>query len=169
MPGCISRGRMMSCSMRWIGCSRRANDAPHIRRSPISRRAIARLCRSQLAGDPRCRNEYCQQAGFCWIEVATMTNLFELPLGPLERAFIASLQRLEPDTPETVLLAAALCCEALASGDVCLPLQRFAGQRPWPEVDLSLPPLATWRAPMEASPLIGTSEAYAAITPIGYR
>ena len=28
-----------------------------------------------------------------------------LPLGPLERAFVASLQRLEPQTPEAVLLA----------------------------------------------------------------
>ena len=73
-------------------------------------------------------------------------TLADLPLGPLERALVASLQRLEPAAPEPVLLAAALCCEALASGDVCLPLQRFAGKRPWPEVDLSLPPLATWRA-----------------------
>lgn len=90
-----------------------------------------------------------------------MTDLFELPLGPLERAFIASLQRLEPETPDMVLLAAALCCEALASGDVCLPLERLAGKRPWAEVDLSLPALATWRAHLEASPLIGAPGEYA--------
>lgn len=90
-----------------------------------------------------------------------MTDLFELPLGPLERAFIASLQRLEPGTPDMVLLAAALCCEALASGDVCLPLERLAGKRPWAEVDLSLPALATWRAQLEASPLIGAPGEYA--------
>lgn len=90
-----------------------------------------------------------------------MTDLFELPLGPLERAFIASLQRLEPETPDMVLLAAALCCEALASGDVCLPLERLAGKRPWAEVDLSLPALATWRAQLEASPLIGAPGEYA--------
>lgn len=90
-----------------------------------------------------------------------MTDLFELPLGPLERAFIASLQRLEPETPDIVLLAAALCCEALASGDVCLPLERLAGKRPWAEVDLSLPALATWRAQLEASPLIGAPGEYA--------
>ncbi|MCQ4315707.1 exodeoxyribonuclease V subunit alpha [Stutzerimonas zhaodongensis] len=90
-----------------------------------------------------------------------MTDLFELPLGPLERAFIASLQRLEPETPDMVLLAAALCCEALASGDVCLPLERLAGKRPWAEVDLSLPALATWRAQLEASPLIGARGEYA--------
>src|SRR3546814_12507915 len=93
----------------------------------------------------------------------------DLPLGPLERAFVASLQRLEPEASEPVLLAAALCCEALASGDVCLPLQHFAGQRPWPEVDLSLPALATWRAQLEASPLIGTSDDYGHLNPVGNR
>ncbi|AHL77263.1 exodeoxyribonuclease V subunit alpha [Stutzerimonas stutzeri] len=90
-----------------------------------------------------------------------MTVLSGLPLGPLERAFIASLQRLEPETPDMVLLAAALCCEALASGDVCLPLARQAGKRPWPEVDFSLPPLAAWRAQLAASPLIGSPGDYA--------
>ncbi len=98
-----------------------------------------------------------------------MTLPAELPLGPLERAFVASLQRLEPDASEPVLLAAALCCEALSAGDVCLPLQRFAGRRPWPEVDLSLPALATWRAQLEASPLIGTSDEYAPLTLVGDR
>ena len=70
----------------------------------------------------------------------------DVPLGPLERAFVASLQRLEPEASEPVLLAAALCCEALANGDVCLPLERLAGKRPWPEQDVSLPPLSTWPA-----------------------
>ena len=90
-----------------------------------------------------------------------MTLRSELPLGPLERAFIASLQRLEPETRDTVLLAAALCCEALASGDVCLPLERLAGKRPWPDQDLTLPPLAIWRAQLEASSLIGAPGEYA--------
>ncbi len=90
-----------------------------------------------------------------------MTLHSDLPIGPLERAFIASLQRLEPETPDMVLLAAALCCEALASGDVCLPLERLAGKRPWAEVDLSLPALATWRAQLEASALIGAPGEYA--------
>ncbi|MCQ4253109.1 exodeoxyribonuclease V subunit alpha [Stutzerimonas stutzeri] len=90
-----------------------------------------------------------------------MTLHSDLPIGPLERAFIASLQRLDPETPDMVLLAAALCCEALASGDVCLPLERLAGKRPWAEVDLSLPALATWRAQLEASPLIGAPGEYA--------
>jgi len=98
-----------------------------------------------------------------------MTLRSELPLGPLERAFVSSLQRLEPDAPEPVLLAAALCCEALSSGDVCLPLQRLAGKRPWPEVDLALPLLAQWRAQLEASPLIGAPDTYAPLTLVGDR
>ncbi|WP_217475947.1 exodeoxyribonuclease V subunit alpha [Stutzerimonas stutzeri] len=93
----------------------------------------------------------------------------DLPLGPLERAFVASLQRLEPLTPDEVLVAAALCCEALAAGDVCLPLQRFAGQRPWPEVDLSLPSLEKWRAQLEASPLVGRADDYSPLTLVGDR
>ncbi len=90
-----------------------------------------------------------------------MTLCSDLPLGPLERAFIDSLWRLDPMAAEPVLLAAALCCEALAEGDVCLPLQRIAGKRPWPEVDFSLPPLAAWRAQLAASPLIGSPGDYA--------
>lgn len=92
-----------------------------------------------------------------------------LPLGPLERAFVASLQRLEPQAPEAVLLAAALCCEALAGGDVCLPLRRLAGRRPWPEIDLVLPALEAWRAQLEASPLVGGPGAYAPLILDGER
>lgn len=92
-----------------------------------------------------------------------------LPLGPLERAFVASLQRLEPQAPESVLLAAALCCEALAGGDVCLPLRRLAGRRPWPEIDLLLPALEAWRAQLEASPLVGGPGAYAPLILDGER
>ena len=82
-------------------------------------------------------------------------NLAELPLGPLERALVDSLQRLDPAAPDSVLAAAALCTEALGRGDVCLPLARLAGQRPWPEVTFSLPPLNVWRAQLEASALVG--------------
>ena len=96
-------------------------------------------------------------------------TLSTLPLGPLERAFVASLQRLEPGASEAVLLAAALCCEALANGDVCLPLARVAGKRPWPEVDLVLPPLAQCRAQLEASPLVGAPDEYAPLTLVGDR
>ncbi|MGK9066912.1 exodeoxyribonuclease V subunit alpha [Stutzerimonas chloritidismutans] len=88
-------------------------------------------------------------------------TLQELPLGPLERAIVGSLQRLEPQAAEPVLVAAALCCEALGRGDVCLPLRRLGGQRPWPEHDFNLPPLDTWREMLEASPLVGVPGDYA--------
>lgn len=96
-------------------------------------------------------------------------TLAELPLGPLERAFIASLHRLDPQAPEAVLAAAALCCEALASGDVCLPLERMAGKRPWLDHDFSLPRLADWRAQLKASPLIGAPGDYAPLILSGNR
>lgn len=96
-------------------------------------------------------------------------TLADLPLGPLERAFVASLQRLDPHASEPVLLAAALCCEVLSSGDVCLPLGRLAGKRPWPDQDFSLPPLATWRAQLNASSLIGAPGDYAPLILVGER
>lgn len=96
-------------------------------------------------------------------------TLADLPLGPLERAFVASLQRLEPQAPEAVLLAAALCCEALSAGDVCLPLERLAGRRRWPDVDLSMPSLPVWRAQLEASSLVGAPDDYAPLTLLGNR
>ena len=61
--------------------------------------------------------------------------LSDLPLGPLERALVDSLQRLDPAASPVVLASAALLCMALDKGDVCLPLARLAGQRPWPEHD----------------------------------
>ncbi len=81
--------------------------------------------------------------------------LSTLPLGPLERALLASLQRLEPQAPDAVLACAALCSEALAAGDVCLPLARVAGRRPWPEHDFALPPLAELRVMLSGSALVG--------------
>ena len=93
-------------------------------------------------------------------EDAPMT-LAALPLGPLERAFVASLQRLDGDAPEAVLFAAALCCEALGRGDVCLPLARFAGRRPWPDSDATLPALDDWRRQLEGSALVGKPGDYA--------
>ncbi|MEX6500484.1 exodeoxyribonuclease V subunit alpha [Pseudomonas zhanjiangensis] len=82
-------------------------------------------------------------------------NLDSLPLGPLERALLASLRRLEPSAEPLVLASAALLCAALEQGDVCLPLARLAGQRPWPEHDFTLPPLGEWREGLEASSLVG--------------
>jgi len=82
-------------------------------------------------------------------------SLVDLPLGPLERALLASLQRLDPNASPVVLASAALLCMALDQGDVCLPLARLAGQRPWPEHDLRLPSLGEWQAQLHASPLVG--------------
>jgi exodeoxyribonuclease V alpha subunit len=81
--------------------------------------------------------------------------LNDLPLGLLERALVDSLQRLDPAASPVVLVSAALLCTALDKGDVCLPLVRLAGQRPWPEQDFRLPALSDWQAQLEASSLVG--------------
>ncbi|MDO9616443.1 MAG: exodeoxyribonuclease V subunit alpha [Pseudomonas sp.] len=79
----------------------------------------------------------------------------DLPLGPLERALVDSLQRLDPQASPVVLASAALLCMALDKGDVCLPLARLAGQRPWPDHELRLPTLSDWQAQLQASLLVG--------------
>lgn len=81
--------------------------------------------------------------------------LNDLPLGPLERSLVDSLQRLDPAASPVVLVSAALLCTALDKGDVCLPLERLAGQRPWPEQDFRLPALCDWQAQLETSSLVG--------------
>ncbi|MDX5372294.1 MAG: exodeoxyribonuclease V subunit alpha [Pseudomonadaceae bacterium] len=96
-------------------------------------------------------------------------RLQELPLGPLERALLASLQRLEPQAPDAVLACAALCSEALAAGDVCLPLARVAGRRPWAEFDFALPPLAELRPLLESSALVGAPGRFAPLILDGER
>ncbi len=88
-------------------------------------------------------------------------NLAELPLGPLERALVDSLRRLDPAAEPLVLASAALLCAALDKGDVCLPLARMAGQRPWPEHAFKLPSLTDWRRQLQASPLVGGAESFA--------
>ncbi|UVE17937.1 exodeoxyribonuclease V subunit alpha [Pseudomonas sp. LS44] len=88
-------------------------------------------------------------------------NLADLPLGPLERALLDSLHRLDPQAEVGVLAAAALCCEALGRGDVCLPLARWAGQRPWPEVAFNLPPLQRWREQLQHSSLVAGAGGFA--------
>ena len=96
-------------------------------------------------------------------------NLAELPLGPLERALVDSLRRLDPGAAESVLAAAALCAEALASGDVCLLLERRAGRRPWAEFAFALPSLADWRAQLQASALVGAPGEFAPLILDGQR
>ncbi|WP_137973815.1 exodeoxyribonuclease V subunit alpha [Pseudomonas sp. F(2018)] len=95
-------------------------------------------------------------------------SLADLPLGPLERALLASLQRLEPQD-DAVLACAALCSEALAGGDVCLPLARVAGQRPWPEFDFVLPPLAELCTRLDGSALVAGPGAFAPLILEGER
>ncbi len=102
-------------------------------------------------------------------EPLTLARLAQLPWGPLERALLASLQRLDPQAEPLVLLSAALCCEALERGDVCLLLGRWAGQRPWPELPLQLPELAAWLRMLHTSPLIGQAADYAPLTLVGER
>jgi exodeoxyribonuclease V alpha subunit len=82
-------------------------------------------------------------------------SLADLPFGPLERALVDGLQRLDPAASPVVLASAALLCLALDKGDVCLPLARLAGQRPWPEQDFRLPSLSEWQVQLQASPLVG--------------
>lgn len=96
-------------------------------------------------------------------------RLQELPLGPLERALLASLQRLDAQADEAVLACAALCSEALAAGDVCLPLARVAGRRPWAEHDFVLPPLAELRGLLESSALVGAPGRFAPLILEGER
>ncbi|MCQ4270443.1 exodeoxyribonuclease V subunit alpha [Pseudomonas kuykendallii] len=96
-------------------------------------------------------------------------SLAELPLGPLERALVDSLRRLDPAAGESVLAAAALCCEALGAGDVCLLLERRAGRRPWPEHAFVLPGLADWRAQLQGSALVGAPGGFAPLILDGER
>ena len=96
-------------------------------------------------------------------------NLADLPLGPLERALVDSLRRLDPAAEPLVLASAALLCAALDNGDVCLPLARRAGQRPWPEHSFCLPPLAEWQARLAASSLVGGDGDFTPLALVGER
>ena len=95
-------------------------------------------------------------------------SLSKLPLAPLERALLGSLQRLDPQASEAVLATAALACMLLNNGDVCLLLARWAGQRPWGE-GYTLPPLAQWRAELQASRLVGVPGAFTPLIVDGER
>jgi exodeoxyribonuclease V alpha subunit len=93
----------------------------------------------------------------------------DLPLGPLERALVDSLRRLDPVAEPLVLASAALLCAALDQGDVCLPLARMAGQRPWPEHSFCLPALAEWQARLAASSLVGGDGDFTPLILVGER
>lgn len=82
------------------------------------------------------------------------------PLAAFERALCDSLQRLQPNTEPLVLACAALCSQALARGDVCLPLAQIAGREPWPEANWRLPELAQLEAALSRSALVGDGSQY---------
>lgn len=82
-------------------------------------------------------------------------GLNETPLSPLAKALASSLGRLYPKTDPWVLLSAALTVDALADGDVCLPLARLARQRPWPDLPWRLPDLGDWLERLERAALVG--------------
>lgn len=96
-------------------------------------------------------------------------RLSDLPLGPLERALLASLQRLEPHASEAVLACAALCSEALGKGDVCLPLAQVAGRRPWPEFEFVLPDQGELLEQLQHSALVGEPGAFTPLIVEGER
>lgn len=96
-------------------------------------------------------------------------SIADIHLGPLERALLTSLRRLDPLADEAVLACAALCSEALAAGDVCLPLARVAGRRPWPELDFALPPLVELHGLLRASTLVGAPGNFAPLIVEGER
>jgi len=84
-------------------------------------------------------------------------------LRTLDLTLALSLQRLRPDTPEPVLLAAALCSRAVALGHSELPLDaipellgEIAAEPPPP-----LPALAWWRELLQQSPWVATLDAAA--------
>ena len=82
-------------------------------------------------------------------------NLEQLDLGAFERAQCDSLKRLDPDCDLYVLIACALCTQALSRGDVCVPLSKLANLRPWPEQELVLPDVATLKTLFAQSKLVG--------------
>ncbi|MDE3739536.1 exodeoxyribonuclease V subunit alpha [Metapseudomonas resinovorans] len=98
-------------------------------------------------------------------------SLADWSLGPLERHFTESLQRLDPQASDAVLAAAALCCQALGDGDVCLPLARWAGQPLFVEggPGLQAPALPAWLTALQASPLVAPPGGYAPLTLDGAR
>lgn len=82
-------------------------------------------------------------------------TLEQLELGAFERALCESLKRLDPQADINVLIACALCSQALGRGDVCVPLARLANARPRPELGFSLPDAQTLKTLFQKSPLVG--------------
>ncbi|CAE6881366.1 exodeoxyribonuclease V subunit RecD [Pseudomonas marincola] len=96
-------------------------------------------------------------------------TLDKIDLGPLERALVNSLQRLDPDASPVLLACAALLCSALEKGDVCLPLRRIAGLRPWADQPFSLPGLHELLDALNASQLVGPAGSFTPLIMVGER
>jgi exodeoxyribonuclease V alpha subunit len=77
-------------------------------------------------------------------------------LRPLDHALGASLQRLRPETPDAVALAAALASRALAFGHSVVPLDRVTEllAEIAPERSPPLPDFPAWRDELRASPYV---------------
>ncbi len=96
-------------------------------------------------------------------------TLDKIDLGPLERALVNSLQRLDPDASPVLLACGALLCSALEKGDVCLPLRRIAGLRPWADQPFSLPGLHELLDALNASQLVGPAGSFTPLIMVGER
>ena len=89
-----------------------------------------------------------------------MTLLRELNrlgiLRTIDDALAQSLRRLDPDTPDEVLAAAALASLAVSQGhagfDPARPRQLTDADLPWPEADV-------WTQALQASPWVATPDA----------
>ncbi len=77
-------------------------------------------------------------------------------LGPTEIQAASTIARLQPDTPNDVLLAFALAMRAPIWGHVCVDLMRAAEQIPVddPTCELPWPDAAAWIELVRASPLV---------------
>jgi exodeoxyribonuclease V alpha subunit len=92
-------------------------------------------------------------------------------LRPVDHALGASLQRLRPDTPDAVALAAALASRALAFGHAVVPIARVdallaeISAAPAPP----LPPIEEWRAALVASPYVASDDDHSRGKPLAFR
>jgi exodeoxyribonuclease V alpha subunit len=77
-------------------------------------------------------------------------------LRPLDHALGTSMQRLRPETPDVVALAAALASRALAFGHSLVPLDRVRDllAEISPEQTPALPESVSWREQLRASPYV---------------
>src|SRR5690606_23919588 len=84
-------------------------------------------------------------------------------LRPLDHALAQSLRRLDPDTPDLVLAAAALASLAVANGHAGFDLT--APQDLVDALDIAWPDADTWRRELTASRWVATPDANAAAEP----